>query len=68
VALGEIHTLLIDSVHNNRPEDGVTRLEGYVIQVENAADLVGKKATFEIVKVQRTYARAKLFVAPKREA
>ncbi|MBS3938913.1 MAG: Rne/Rng family ribonuclease [Peptococcaceae bacterium] len=68
VALGEIHTLLIDSVHNNRPEDGVARVEGYVIQVENAASLIGKKATFEIIKVQRTYARARLFAVAKAES
>ncbi len=67
VVLGEIHTLLIDSVHNNRPEDGVARVEGYVIQVENAASLIGKKATFEVIKVQRTYARARLFAVAKVE-
>lgn len=61
VSVGEIHTLYIDSVHNNRPQDGVTRIEGYVIQVEQAGNLVGKKATFEITKVHRTFARAKLF-------
>lgn len=61
VAVGEIHTLLVDSVHNNRTEDGVTRVEGYVIQIDQAASLVGKKATFEITKVHKTFARAKLF-------
>ena len=62
VAVGEIHTLLVDSVHNNRTEDGVARVEGYVIQIEQAASLVGKKATFEITKVHKTFARAKIFV------
>ena len=62
VAVGEIHTLVVDSVHNNRAQDGVSRVEGYVIQIDGAASLVGKKATFEITKVHKTFARAKLFV------
>jgi len=62
VAVGEIHTCVIDSVHNNRTQDGVARLEGYVVQVDQAAALLGKRATFEITKVYKTFARAKLFV------
>lgn len=61
VAAGEIHTLLIDSVHNTRPQDGVARIEGYVVQVEQAGTLVGQKATFEITRVHRTSAKARLF-------
>ncbi len=61
VSVGEVHTLLIDSVHNTRPQDGVARIEGYVIQVEQASTLVGQKATFAITKVHRTFAKAKLF-------
>lgn len=61
VAVGEIHTLLIDSVHNTRPQDGVARIEGYVVQVEQAGTLVGQKATFEITRVHRTFAKARLF-------
>ncbi|MBS3985893.1 MAG: Rne/Rng family ribonuclease [Selenomonadales bacterium] len=61
VSVGEIHTLLIDSAHNTRPQDGVARVEGYVIQVEQAGTLVGQKATFEVTKVHRTFAKAKLY-------
>lgn len=61
VSVGEIHTLLIDSTHNTRPQDGVARIEGYVIQVEQAGTRVGQKATFEILRVHRTFAKAKLF-------
>jgi len=61
VAVGEIHTLLVDSVHSNRTQDGVARIEGYVIQIDQAASLVGKRTTFEITKVDKTFARAKLF-------
>lgn len=61
VAVGEIHTLYVDSVHNNRSDDGVARIEGYVVQIEHAAHLVGNKATFEITKVHKTFARAKLY-------
>ncbi|MBT9176917.1 MAG: Ribonuclease G [Firmicutes bacterium] len=61
VSLGEVHTLLIDSSHNTRPQDGVARIEGYVIQVEQAGTLIGQKATFEITRVHRTFAKAKLF-------
>jgi ribonuclease G len=61
VSVGEIHTLLIDSAHNTRPQDGVARVEGYVIQVEQAGTLVGQKATFEVTKVLRTFAKAKLY-------
>jgi ribonuclease G len=60
VAVGELHTVLIEGRHHNKPEDGIARREGFVIQVENAADLQGSRVPIEIKKVFKTYARAKV--------
>lgn len=48
----------IEEPHTQRPNDGIGRIEGYIIDVENAGKLVGEKILVEIVKIYRTYAKA----------
>lgn len=48
----------IEEPHTQRPNDGIGRIEGYIIDVENAGRLVGEKVLVEIIKVYRTYAKA----------
>lgn len=60
VHMGEILAVKIDEAHVTNPEDGIARLDGYVVDVEGAGTLVGKQVTVEILRVFRTYAKARL--------
>jgi len=57
---GQILDVVIDEIHVSNPNDGIARVDGYVIDVEEGADLLGEKVRVEIYKTFRTYARARL--------
>lgn len=57
---GQIMDVVIEEVHVSNPNDGIARVDGYVIDVEEGADLIGEKVRVEIYKTFRTYARARL--------
>ncbi|MDN5321704.1 MAG: ribonuclease [Clostridia bacterium] len=50
--------VFIEEPHSQRPRDGIGRIEGYIIDVENGGKLVGQKVLVEVVRVYRTYAKA----------
>lgn len=60
VAEGDIVNLLIEEHHITNQRNGICRIEGYVIDVAGAARFVGYTVDVEIVKVFKTYAKAKL--------
>jgi ribonuclease G len=51
---------LEEEPHATNPRDGIARLDGYIIDVEEGRDFVGEDTFLEIVKVFRTYARARI--------
>lgn len=55
----EIDLMIIEPYIVN-PEDGIGRLEGYIINIEGAGAYIGKKVKALITKTNRTYARGKL--------
>ncbi|WP_422444579.1 Rne/Rng family ribonuclease [Thermoanaerobacterium sp. DL9XJH110] len=57
---GQVIDVLIDEVHASNPKDGIARVDGYIIDVEEGATLLGEKARVEIYKAFRTYAKARL--------
>ncbi|NLO76652.1 MAG: Rne/Rng family ribonuclease [Clostridia bacterium] len=57
---GQIIKGTIEERHVHSPDDGIVRLGGYVVQVENGAVKLGEKVLMEIEKVFRTYAKAKI--------
>jgi ribonuclease G len=57
---GEIRDLLITEPHAVNNNDGIGRLEGYVINVERAGKMVGERVMVRIVKAYKTYAKAEL--------
>jgi len=57
---GEIRAVDVLETHANNPVDGIARIEGYVIDIENGGSRVGKTVKVIIDKVYRTYARARL--------
>lgn len=46
--------------HSQRPKDGIGRIAGFIIDVENAGKMVGQEVLVEITRVYRTYAKAVL--------
>lgn len=60
VQVGDVLSLRLEDVHNARAKDGIARKDGYVIQVDKAAHLIGQKVLVEVTRTFRTYAKARL--------
>ncbi len=60
VRLGQILEVKVEEPHVSNLWDGIARIEGYVLDVEGGARLVGEKVRVEVTKVHRTYAKAKV--------
>jgi len=59
---GEVVDIRIEEPHITNPNDGIARIEGYVIDVEGGGRHVGQRHKVEITRVFRTYAKARLVV------
>ncbi len=57
---GQIMEVKIEESHVSNRGNGIARVDGYVIDIEDGGKFVGKKAKVEINKAFRTYAKAKL--------
>ncbi len=60
VHTGQVLELKVEERHMANTGDGIARVEGYVIDIEGAANRVGQKVKVEITKAFRTYAKAKI--------
>jgi ribonuclease G len=68
VAVGDDLSLLIEEAHMTNSRDGIARVEGYVIDVEGAGGLVGRRVRAQISRVFKTYAKAKLVLTTGKTA
>lgn len=57
---GQELELKVSEAHIANSGDGIARIEGYVIDIEGAAALVGRTVKTLITKTYKTYARAKM--------
>lgn len=57
---GQVLEVKIEEPHINKLNDGIARLNGFIVDIEGAGSLVGEVVPVEVSKVYRTYARAKL--------
>lgn len=57
---GEKYTVLIEDQQFNNPEDGVARINGYIIIVKGAGHLLEKELQVKITDLSRTFARAEM--------
>lgn len=62
VSPGQQLVVSVESRHVANEHDGIARVNGYVLDVEGAGDMVGSVVRVEVTKVFRTYARAVLSV------
>ena len=60
VSQGDVLDLLVEGPHVSNAEDGIARVDGYVIDIEKAGHLVGEKVHAQVVQTYKTYAKAKL--------
>lgn len=55
---GEILEVEVEEAHATIPKDGISRIQGYIIDIEEGSDCIGQKIAIKIDKVYRTCARA----------
>lgn len=60
VRVGQRLDVVVEEPHVTNPKDGIARVEGYVVDVEEAGHLVGHRVHIEVTRVFRTYAKARL--------
>lgn len=57
---GQILEVVIDEVHTTNPNNGISRLDGYIIDINYGAKFLGEKVKIKITRAFRTYAKANL--------
>ncbi|MBE3578138.1 MAG: Rne/Rng family ribonuclease [Limnochordales bacterium] len=57
---GQVVDVEVEEPHITNPQDGIARLEGYVLNIEGGGRHVGERLKVEITKVFRTYARGRM--------
>lgn len=60
VLVNQLFSLLIAEINQASPDDGIGRVDGFMIMVEHAARLVGERVLVEITQVFETSALAKV--------
>jgi ribonuclease G len=60
VKQGQILDLRVEEAHVTATADGIARVEGYVVDIDGAGALVGKRIKVEIIRVYRTYAKGRI--------
>ena len=59
VGIGDVLEVEIKEQHASNPMNGITRIDGYILDIDGAGSLIGERMLVEIQKVFRTYAKAK---------
>ncbi|NLJ24499.1 MAG: Rne/Rng family ribonuclease [Firmicutes bacterium] len=57
---GQIIDMEVEEPHLTNPQDGISRLHGYVVDIEGAGQHVGQRLKVEITRVFRTYAKGRM--------
>jgi ribonuclease G len=64
VSVGETLEVRVEEPHAVHPQNGIARVEGYVLDIEHGAAHVGQRVRVEVVATYRTYAKARI-AAPR---
>ncbi len=57
---GDHIEVTVDEAHTQYPKDGIARIEGYVINIEDGGSFVGQRVLVQITSCFRTYSKAKV--------
>lgn len=60
VDVGDILPIMIEEKHASNPQDGIARIEGYILDVVGAGNLVGQRVKVEVTRAFRTYGKARV--------
>lgn len=60
VSRGETYSVLIETQHHDRPEDGIARINGFVIEVSGAGERIGQQVRIRVDELYKTHAHATL--------
>ncbi|KJS03858.1 MAG: ribonuclease G [Peptococcaceae bacterium BRH_c4a] len=60
VRQGQILEVRVEEPHVTNTNDGIARIDGFILDIEGAGSLVGEKIPVEVHRVYRTYAKARL--------
>jgi ribonuclease G len=60
VRQGQVLEVRVEEPHVTNVNDGIARIDGFILDIEGAGSLVGETVPVEISKVYRTYAKARL--------
>lgn len=60
VQTGQIMDVRVEEPHVTNTNDGIARVDGFILDIEGAGSLVGESVPVEVTKVYRTYAKARL--------
>jgi ribonuclease G len=59
VELGDVLEVRVEEPHMTNFNDGIARVNGFILDIEGAAAFVGETIPVEVIKVYRTYAKAR---------
>lgn len=60
VKQGQVLEVRVEEPHVTNTNDGIARVEGFILDIEGAGGLVGETIPVEVTRVHRTYARARV--------
>ena len=60
VQAGQILDVRVEEPHVTNINDGIARVDGFILDIEGAGSLVGESVLVEVTKVYRTYAKARI--------
>ncbi|KJS17527.1 MAG: ribonuclease G [Peptococcaceae bacterium BRH_c4b] len=60
VQAGQILDVRVEEPHVTNINDGIARVDGFILDIEGAGSLVGESVLVEVTKVYRTYAKARM--------
>lgn len=56
---GEVLEVKVEELHVSNTNDGIARVNGFILDIEGAGTMVGETIPVEVSKVYRTYAKAR---------
>lgn len=57
---GDLLTVVIEERHQTNPNDGIARIDGYVLHIVGGGSYVGKRVRLEVIRAYRTYGKTKI--------
>lgn len=64
---GQVLDITIEESHVTNPEDGIARVEGYVVDIEGGSRYIGQRVRIQVTGAYRTYAKARVVAVPEVE-